>query len=240
MAESAHVPELAVPAPYVSETVRHSAVVRITHWTFTASFFGLLVSGWAIILSHPHFYWGETGGIGSHSVLDLPLPTMLGGPSGWGRSLHFLSAWGAVLTGVVYVVSGILTQHFRSDLLPAKGDLSAGSLRSGVMDHLRLRRPVEEESYNLVQRLSYLVVVFVLFPLTIWTGFAMSPAITSVYPWLVTFWGGQQSARTIHFALADLLTLFVAVHVAMIVYAGFARRMRAMITGRAGSREERR
>jgi thiosulfate reductase cytochrome b subunit len=74
----------------------------------------------------------------------------------------------------------------------------------------------------------------VLFPLTIMTGFAMSPAITSVFPWLVTVWGGHQSARTIHFVLADLLTLFVFVHVAMVVYAGFASRMRAMITGRAG------
>jgi thiosulfate reductase cytochrome b subunit len=235
MAESVHVPELAVKSPYVSDTLRHSALVRVTHWIFTASFFGLLVSGWAIILSHPHFYWGETGGIGTHSILDLPLPTMLGGPSGWGRSLHFQSAWFAVLTGLVYLVSGILTQHFRNEMLPARRDLSWRSFRAGVVDHLRLKRPVDDGSYNLVQRLSYLCVVFVLFPLTIMTGFGMSPAITSVFPSLVTVWGGHQSARTIHFVLADLLTLFVLVHVAMVIYAGFGSRMRAMITGRAGS-----
>jgi thiosulfate reductase cytochrome b subunit len=143
-----------------------------------------------------------------------------------------------VLTGLVYLVSGILTQHFRNEMLPARGDLSWRSLRNGVVDHLRFKRPVEDGSYNLVQRVSYLVVVFVLFPLTILTGFAMSPAITSVFPSLVTVWGGQQSARTIHFVLADLLTLFVFVHVAMVVYAGFGSRMRAMITGRAGSGEE--
>jgi thiosulfate reductase cytochrome b subunit len=76
--------------------------------------------------------------------------------------------------------------------------------------------------------------VFVLFPLTIMTGFAMSPAITSVSPWLVTVWGGHQSARTIHFVLADLLTAFVFVHVAMVIYAGFGSRMHAMIMGREG------
>jgi thiosulfate reductase cytochrome b subunit len=142
--------------------------------------------------------------------------------------------WFAVLTGLVYLVSGIFTQHFRNEMLPARGDLSWRSFRSGLLDHLRFKRPVEDGSYNLVQRLSYLGVVFVLFPLTIMTGFAMSPAITSVFPWLV-IWGGQQSARTIHFVLADLLTLFVLVHVAMVIYAGFGSRMRAMITGRAAS-----
>jgi thiosulfate reductase cytochrome b subunit len=140
-----------------------------------------------------------------------------------------------VLAGLVYLVSGILTQHFRNEMLPARGDLSWRSLRSGVLDHLRLKRPVDDGSYNLVQRLSYLVVVFVLFPLTLLTGFAMSPAVTAVFPSLVTVWGGHQSARTIHFVLADLMTLFVLVHVAMVIYAGFGSRMRAMITGRAGT-----
>jgi thiosulfate reductase cytochrome b subunit len=74
-------------------------------------------------------------------------------------------------------------------MLPARGDLSWRSLRDGVGDHLRLKRPVDDGSYNLVQRLSYLCVVFVLFPLTILTGFAMSPAITSVVPSLVTVLG---------------------------------------------------
>src|SRR5260370_42426576 len=123
-----------------------------------------------------------------------------------------------MLAGLVYLASGILTQHFSNEMLPARGDLSWRSLRDGVGDHLRLKRPVDDGSYNLVQRLSYLCVVFVLFPLTILTGFAMSPAITSVVPSLVTVWGGQQSARTIHFVLADLLTLFVLVHVPLVLY----------------------
>jgi thiosulfate reductase cytochrome b subunit len=73
--------------------------------------------------------------------------------------------------------------------------------------------------------------VFALFPLMIWTGFAMSPAITSVFPGFVTALGGQQSARTIHFIVASLLVLFVIGHVVMVALAGFSRQVTSMILG---------
>jgi thiosulfate reductase cytochrome b subunit len=72
----------------------------------------------------------------------------------------------------------------------------------------------------------------------IWTGFAMSPSITSVFPFLATVLGGQQSARTIHFFVACALVLFVAVHIGMVCLAGFKNRMRAMITGHVAARKE--
>jgi thiosulfate reductase cytochrome b subunit len=230
MAEFAYLPRLAIQPADVQDPPRHSALVRFTHWIFALSFFGLVVSGFAIILAHHHFYWGETGGLGTPSLFDLPLPTMLGGPSGWGRSLHFLAAWIAVLAGLLYAVSGVLSQHFRVHLLPARTDLSWG--------HFRFKRPVEEDSYNVLQRLSYLTVVFLCFPLMIITGFAMSPVITSVIPQVVTIFGGHQTARTIHFFLADFLLLFLLVHVAMVILAGFSSRMRAMITGRTARTKE--
>jgi thiosulfate reductase cytochrome b subunit len=238
MAEFAYAPRLAIPTSTVLDSPRHSALVRITHWIFTFSFFGLVVSGFAIILAHPHFYWGETGGIGTPSLFDLPLPTMLGGPSGWGRSLHFQSAWIAVLAGSLYAVSSILTQHFHSQLLPSSADLSWRSLRASILEHLRFKRPLEENSYNLLQRLSYLAVIFLVFPLIIITGFAMSPAITSVIPQFVTIFGGHQTARTIHFFLGDVLILFLLVHIAMVIVSGFSSRMLAMITGRAATGKE--
>jgi thiosulfate reductase cytochrome b subunit len=241
MAESAYLPGLPTRISDILDSPRHSAVVRITHWINTLSFFGLLVSGFAILLAHPRFYWGEAGGVGTPSLIDLPLPFMKGGPSGWGRNLHFLSAWVCVFNGSLYALSGILTRHFRKNLLPAKADLAWGSISRVVSNHLRFKRPGVETSlaYNLFQRLTYLVVVFVLFPLMIWTGFAMSPAIVSVFPALVTVLGGQQSARTIHFFAADFLVLFLLVHVAMVYFAGFRNRMQAMITGRSAAREER-
>jgi thiosulfate reductase cytochrome b subunit len=198
------------------------------HWIVTVSFVGLLVSGIAILLAHPRLYWGETGAFGAPSLLDLPIPFSLG-HSGWGRSLHFLSAWVCVLSGAVYVLYGFVTRHFHRDLMPAKAEVS----------HFRWSRPTEEEllHYNVLQKVSYLGVVFVLFPLIILSGLAMSPAITSAVPALVEGFGGQQSARTAHFFLTTLLVLFVVVHIAMVCRAGFARRMRGMITGDLAARK---
>lgn len=224
MAESAQLASLGRRIPDALSAPRHSAVVRITHWINVLSFLGLLVSGFAILLAHPRFYWGEAGGLGTPSILDLPLPFMRGGPSGWGRNLHFLAAWVCLVNGSVYVLSGMLTRHFHKDLFPAKGDLLSPLVEMPL-------------AYNLFQKLTYLAVVFVLLPLMIWTGFAMSPTIVSVLPWLVTSLGGQESARTIHFFAADLLVLFLFVHITMVYLAGFTTRVWTMITGRAARLE---
>jgi thiosulfate reductase cytochrome b subunit len=211
--------------PDVLIAPRHSALVRITHWISTISFIGLVVSGIAIVLAHPRFYWGETGGLGMPSIFDLPLPFMLGGPSGWGRYLHFESAWLCVLNGLLYVCSSFANRHFRNDLVPAKEDLTWESVKAAVMG-----RGCSAQSYNVVQRVTYLAVIFFLFPLMIWTGLAMSPAVTSVFPWLVTLLGGHQCARTIHLFGMIALLLFVFVHIALVWRAGFRKRVGAMIT----------
>lgn len=190
--------------------VRHSALVRLTHWTTVGSFAALLISGVAILLAHPRLYWGETGALGTASLVDLPLPMILTGQSGWGRYLHFLSAWICVITGTVYVLGGMRACHFRNDWF----------------------RPAQPAKYSVTQRVTYTTVVFVLFPFMIWTGFAMSPAITSVFPALVTTLGGQQSARTMHFIVTGLLIVFVVGHVVMVSVAGFTRHVGAMILGR--------
>lgn len=143
------------------------------------------------------------------------------------------------MTGTVYVLSGFLTQHFRKDLMPNKAELARGRVWPTIWAHLRWSQPAEAEllRYNLLQKLTYLAVVFVLFPLIILSGLAMSPAITSAVPELVEGFGGQQSARTVHFFLASLLALFVVAHVAMVCRAGFTRRIRGMITGDLAGRK---
>ena len=241
MAETTYLPSATILEASEQGVARFSLLVRITHWLNTISFIALVVSGFGILLAHPRFYWGETGGLGTPSILDLPLPFMLGGPSGWGRYMHFQAAWLCVLTGLLYAIPGLVSQHFRKNLLPAKGQLSVSSLKSDLWNHLRFKRPAAEEaySYNVLQRLSYLVVVFFLFPLMIWTGMAMSPAVTSVFPFFVRSSGGYETARTIHFFAANLLVLFVLVHVAMVCLAGFVDRTRAMITGRVSDGRER-
>lgn len=227
---------------------RHSLIVRVTHWIITLSFFALVLSGGEIIVSHPRFYWGETGNVLTQPLFKIPIPAsrrlvptgygyILPDQNGWSRALHFQSAWVLLLMGLLYVVGGMVTGHLRNDLVPAKGHLSWQSLVEITKHHLRIETTGGgEDSYNLLQRLTYLSVVFVLFPLVIWTGLAMSPAFDSAFPATVNWLGGRQSARTLHFLVSITLILFLVVHVVMVWREGFVSRVRAMITG--GQRRE--
>lgn len=251
MADSALLPSLAGAVAATSTAPRHSAVVRVTHWITTLCFFLLLFSGIEILISHPRFYWGETGNVHTPPLFQLPIPAsrasvptgygfVLPDQNGWSRSLHFQSTWAAVLTGLLYIISGLFTRHFRKHLLPAGSDLRWGVLSRAIAGHLRFK-PLGEDaawSYNVLQRLTYLGVIFGLFPLMIWTGLAMSPAIAAAFPATVTLLGGQQSARTIHFFGTVILVLFLLVHIVMVCLAGFRNRMGAMILGRASPQKE--
>src|SRR5579862_3520333 len=251
MADAVRVPMGASAFPAKAVRPRHTAVVRVTHWITTLCFFALLVSGIEIVISHPRFYWGETGNVLTTPLFQLPIPSsrklvptgysyVLPDQNGWSRALHFQAAWISVLTGLLYVISGLFTGHFRKDLLPRKADLSWRGFATLIAHHLRFERQNEADawSYNTLQRLTYLFVIFVLFPLVIWTGLAMSPAFVSAVPAAVTAFGGQQSARTIHFFVTVALVLFLLIHVVMIALAGFWNRTRAIITGRAGTNRE--
>jgi len=230
---------------------RHAALVRITHWLIALSFLALLVTGAEILLSHPRFYWGETGNVNMRPLFRLPVPSsrdmvptgygyVLPDANGWSRYLHFEAAWVAVLTGFAYLLFGLFQGHFRRNLFPTFSDLSPKRLATTLASHLRFRRPGAEEAwtYNVVQRLTYLIVVFVLFPLIIWTGLALSPTVEGAFPAAVEILGGRQSARTLHFFVTILLVLFVLIHIVMVSRAGFRKRVGAMITGRVFQSKE--
>jgi len=186
----ASVPSRVSTAPATKLVPRHSALVGLTHWLITLCFFALLVTGVEITISHPRFYWGETRTDLTPALFQLPIPSsrrlvptgygyVLHDQNGWSRALHFEAAWIVVLTGLLYVISGLLTRHFRKDLVPSKGDLSWRALWTSFAKPLRFERPnaAEASSYNGLQRLTYLFVIFVLFPLVIWSGLAMSLAL---------------------------------------------------------------
>lgn len=232
-------------APATDSPKRHSAAVRITHWLTTIAFLALLVTGAEIVLSHPRFYWGETGNVNMKPWLNLHVPSsrdtvptgygyVLPDQNGWSRYLHFQAAWLAVATGLFYVLWGLFKGHFRRNVFPAVSDLSAKELGGSMVKHLRFERPGPGEawSYNVLQRLSYLAVIFVLFPLMIWSGLSMSFGFNAAFPLAVRLLGGHQTARSIHFLVTILLVLFLVVHVVMIFVAGFRSRMRGMVTGR--------
>jgi thiosulfate reductase cytochrome b subunit len=229
-----------------TEVRRHSALVRVTHWVTVISFLALLITGGEIVISHPRFYWGETGNVNMQPLFSLHIPAsrdtvptgygyVMPDQNGWSRALHFQAAWVLVLTALVYGISSLLNGHFRRDILPERGEGSWRAIWEVMAQYLR-RAPLDEaenRSYNAVQRIAYAMVIFVMFPLVIWTGLALSPAFDSAFPWAVNVLGGRQSARTLHFFISGFLVLFLVVHVGMVYLSGFKSRMGAMITGRA-------
>jgi thiosulfate reductase cytochrome b subunit len=234
-----------------TRTKRHSAVVRVTHWLTFVAFIALLVTGFEIVISHPRFYWGEVGNVNTKPLFVIPIPAsrdtvptgykfVMPDQNGWSRYLHFEAAWLAVLVALVYGIYGVVTGHFWKHLLPERRDWNWRAYRDRISGYLHRKRPdrAEDTSYNVLQRTAYLTVIFVLFPLVIWTGLAMSPTFTAAFPWTAALLGGRQSARTIHFFDSWLLLFFLVVHVAIVAMSGFRRRMRAMITGYTRSSEE--
>lgn len=151
-----------------------------------------------------------------------------------GRRWHFFFAWLFVINGLVYVAHGLIGGHFRRDLVLAADDIAPRNIWHEIKDHARLRFPKGDKarSYNALQKLTYLIVIFILLPLMIGSGLTMSPAIDAGYPFLLDIFGGRQSARAIHFITAWSLVLFVIVHVAMVILSGLWNNMRSMVTGR--------
>ena len=220
-------------------------MVRVTHWITVVAFLALLITGAELVISHPRFYWGETGNVMMHPLFTLPIPAsretvptnfhyVMPDQNGWSRYLHFQAAWAAVLTGLVYVLASFWSGHFRRDIFPTRGQRSWQAFRD-VLTKYRSRAQSGLDSYNAIQRAAYVTVIFVLFPLIIWTGLALSPAFDSAFPVAVNLLGGRQSARTIHFFVTLSLMLFLVVHVVMVALSGFRARMRAMTVGQPTS-----
>jgi thiosulfate reductase cytochrome b subunit len=230
---------------------RHAALVRVTHWITLFCFLALLISGLEIVISHPRFYWGEVGNVNTRPLFTIPIPSSRGtvptgygfvmpDANGWSRYLHFQTAWALVLTGLIYVIAGMGSGHFRKNLIPEPHDRTWRAYWRRIAQYLRGAPPdtAEDHSYNVLQRTAYMVVIFVLFPLVIWTGFALSPAFDSAVPAAVNLLGGRQSARTLHFFVSGALLLFLIVHITMVALSGFKSRLRAMISGRVPAHEE--
>ena len=171
----------------------------------------------------------------------FPQWTTLGANLALARDWHFLAAWLFVINGTIYLLFGLFSGHFRRDLVPAANQLRPRHILSDIWDHVRLRQPRGEAAkrYNVLQKFTYLAVIFVLLPAMVLSGLTMSPAVTAAFPFLFDLFGGRQSARTIHFLTANLLLLFVLVHVIQVLLSGAVNLMRSMITGRYAIKPER-
>jgi thiosulfate reductase cytochrome b subunit len=240
------------------ETIRHKRWVKSAHFIITFSFLALTVSGFEILMVHPRLYWGQTGNDLTPALFELPISRnyhhggwekstpfyhTVGSPvsaartydifneNGWGRSTHFLAAWFLVITGLTYFIAGFFSGHFRNNLLPGRREFSLKLFWHDLVSHFRKLSPAGAK-YGLLQKVTYLAVIFVLFPVVILTGMTMSPAITASYPFLLKIFFGHQSARTIHFFSAVALLLFLLVHVVMVIRSGFKRNLLAITFGK--------
>jgi thiosulfate reductase cytochrome b subunit len=215
---------------------RHRLLVRVTHWVNALALILLLMSGLNIFNAHPALYWGHSSHFTTPlAAFEVPWIFTLPGfrALAIARHWHFFFAWVLVLNAAVYVASGFATRHVQRDLWAPVRDLK--TLPHEILDHLRLRFPTGEaaRAYNVLQKLSYLGVIFILGPLIVLTGLSMSPGVNGgALGFLPDLFGGRQSARTVHFACAALFALFIVVHLVMVVLSGPLNNIRSMITGR--------
>jgi thiosulfate reductase cytochrome b subunit len=177
-----------------------------------------------------------TGTDADGDVVEQTFPSWLTIPGNrWlamARRWHFFFAWVFVINGLAYLAYSLASRHLARDLAPDRKDWR--SIGRSIVDHLRFKHPTGEAAkrYNVLQKLAYLSVIFVLLPLVVLMGFGMSPWLDALLPGWVDVFGGRQSARTIHFIAAWLIVAFVLIHVFEVIISGFWNHMRSMITGR--------
>jgi thiosulfate reductase cytochrome b subunit len=159
-------------------------------------------------------------------------------PSGYdlagARRWHLTFAWIFAVGIVLYALWSLANGHLWRDLLPARSEIRPKHVLAVIKHHATLRFPTGEAArhYNVLQKAAYLGVLFGLVPLMVLTGLMMSPAMDAAWPWLLEFFGGRQSARSLHFICSWLLVLFVIVHLLMVLLAGPINEVRSMVTGR--------
>ena len=148
------------------------------------------------------------------------------------RLWHFFFAWVFVINGLLYLIYAVKSRHLARDLAPTPNDWH--TIGQSIKDHIRFKHPTGESAkhYNVLQKLAYLVVIFVLLPMVILMGLAMSPMTNTVITGWVDLFGGRQSARTLHFIVAWALVAFVFIHVFQVIITGLWNNLRSMVTGR--------
>ena len=220
---------------------RHRLPTRLWHWVNALTVFIMLMSGLMIFNAHPHLYWGQYGANFDHPWLSFhgrPFPGWATIPSTYNlaaaRRWHLAFAWLLSVGLILFLVTSLINRHAQRDLAPSAGEVRPSHIWHDVREHARLRFPTGDAAlrYNILQKLSYVAVIFVLLPLMLLSGFAMSPAMDAAWPWLLELFGGRQSARSIHFICAMALLAFIVVHLVMVLLAGPLNEIGSMITGR--------
>jgi len=219
---------------------RHHLPTRLWHWINALTVLVMLMSGMMIFNAHPHLYWGQFGANFDHPWLSFrgrPFPGWATIPSTYnlaaGRRWHLAFAWVLSIGLIAFLVASLINRHAQRDLAPTRDEVRPRHIWHDVREHARLRFPTGDAAlrYNILQKLSYVAVIFILLPLMVLTGLAMSPAMDASWPWLIYLFGGRQSARSIHFICAAALLGFIIVHLVMVMLAGPINEIGSMISG---------
>lgn len=230
--------------------------LRISHY-INLLFIGLLIrSGIQILGAHPRLYWNEASKPGTEWIKftrqkvpkdklytsmddEIPVSPLLALPGednlGHGRNWHFFSVIFWVLNGIVYVVLLFATGEW-SRLIPTSWSIFPDAWQTFVT-YITFHIPPASafRPYDPLQQLAYAGVVFILGPLMILTGAAMSPSIEGRFPWYVNMFGGKQAARSIHFIVMLAFTIFVVIHTALVLIVHFSDNIRNIVFGDANA-----
>jgi methionine sulfoxide reductase catalytic subunit len=224
--------------------------VRYCHF-FNFLFLTMLIrSGLSILMDHPRLYLNNDCTPGTEWIRFSPLcvPTdrmwtakddaryispLVALPGyrhtiGVARAWHFLNVYGFIITGVIFVSLLFSTTQWQR-LVPTSGTVFIQAW-STFVHYANFHFPPEPNGYygyNALQQLTYFGMVFVMGPLSIATGLAMSPALVNHF----SRFGGRQAARSIHFVAMLGYVVFIVVHVTLVVLTGFTRNMNHIVVG---------
>ena len=236
----ADIPPTAKAPPHGGSVIyRHRVATRLWHWINAITIFIMIGSGLMISNAHPHLYWGNYGANFDHPWLSLPRwPGWVTIPGSYNLALarrwHLLFALVLGFGLLLFMIASLINRHFQRDLRVRAGELKPRNLLHDLKEHLafRFHDPANPAAFNIFQKLSYVLVIFVLIPLMIMTGLTLSPGMNAAWPWLLDIFGGRSSARSIHFIAAAALVVFTVVHLLLVMLAGPLNEVRSMITGR--------
>jgi len=215
---------------------RHALSTRIWHWINAASLVILFMSGLNISNAHRYLYWGDWGFAAEQAWLEVPrFPGWATIPGYYSlsaaRDWHVLFALVFAFSLLAFMIAALANGHMVRDLFAKLREWRPANIWHDVKEHLKFNFEHGSGKYNILQKIAYSGVVFILFPLMIFTGMVMSPGMEAAWPWLTEIFGGRQSARSIHFLAAFALFGFFVLHIVLVLLAGPIGQIRDMITG---------
>jgi thiosulfate reductase cytochrome b subunit len=215
---------------------RHALSTRLWHWVNALSLIVLFMSGLNISNAHRHLYWGEWGFAPQDAWLHVwRFPGWATIPDYYSlaaaRDWHVLFAWVFGLALPLFIVAALRNGHLRRDIVPSREEVRPSAIGADIRSHLRFEFDAHAGRYNFLQKAAYGFVIFILLPLMILTGMAMSPGMDAAWPFLSEMFAGRQSARSIHFIVAWALFGFFVLHVALVLLNRPVKHVCEMITG---------